>query len=156
VPYSLKLVVFGSVAPYTVAQVGGRLPVGLSFDSTTFMVTGTPAESGFFNAVFRFTDAFGETLQQTHFFSISDAPSTIVINTGCDRGTIMLGAFYSNQLFPCSYTFLVQAADACTVAPFDEEPIDAQSGRGVAHDTDESVGTFARWSRRRTEPSLLN
>jgi hypothetical protein len=84
-----------------VAQVGGRLPAGLDFDAGNFRVTGTPIESGFFNATFLFTDAGGSTLETTNYFFIDGGASTVQIYTDGNLGTITLDSFYSNQLSAC-------------------------------------------------------
>jgi large repetitive protein len=97
--FSAKLRVIGGTPPYTVAQISGRFPAGLSFDPANLVVSGTPIESGFFDAVLQFTDALGDKLQQTNYFSISGGP--VQIYTGSDLGTITLGSFYFNQLFAC-------------------------------------------------------
>jgi hypothetical protein len=55
--YSQTIRVIGGTRPYTGAQLAGQLPAGLTFDPTTFVLSGTPVESGFFSPVFVFTDA---------------------------------------------------------------------------------------------------
>lgn len=116
-PYSVKFRPIGGEPPYTVAKIGGQLPVGLDFDPATLLVTGTPLERGFFSAVFRFTDALGETLQQSDFFSIGGGPSTVTINTGNTLGTTLLGGFYSNQLSACCAAPLVWSVIGGTLPP---------------------------------------
>ncbi|MCX6629734.1 MAG: putative Ig domain-containing protein, partial [Candidatus Solibacter sp.] len=99
VAYSKKLRVLGGTAPYTVTQVYGLLPVGLTLDTATFLVSGTPLESGGFTVAFRFTDAAGNTYQANNGFTIFDAGSSSVnINTGSNLGNIATGVAYTRTL----------------------------------------------------------
>jgi hypothetical protein len=46
VPYSSRVMVAGGTAPYTFSRVYGILPTGLSLDTTTGTISGTPTGSG--------------------------------------------------------------------------------------------------------------
>jgi hypothetical protein len=105
--YAYTFQVLGGMPPYTGRLVGGRLPLGLTFDRSTLTVSGIPTEAGNFFAIFEFADASGDpthTQRINIFFFIGSGTSTLIINspqqTG-DLGTISAGAFYSTQFFAC-------------------------------------------------------
>ena len=104
-----SLRVIGGTPGYTAAQSAGQLPAGLTLNGGTLVVSGTPAESGFFNATLVFTDTSSQTLRVTNYVSISNGTSPIVINTGANLGTATVGV---------SATFTLQASNTqCCVFP---------------------------------------
>jgi hypothetical protein len=74
--YSHRFIVIGGRAPYSVALVGGRLPVGLTLDPAEMTVAGTPVEIGNFRAVLEVRDADGETQRTTSYLFIGHDGST--------------------------------------------------------------------------------
>ncbi len=112
-PYSGKLYVLGGRGPYTVTALDTDLPIGVTFDPATFVISGTPLESGYFYPSYRFTDANGDTLERDYGFSISGgASSTIYIYTSRDLGTAVVGSSFSRQLSACcvpSYAWSVSS-----------------------------------------------
>jgi hypothetical protein len=101
-PYTSTLRVIGGRLPYTAIQISGHLPVGLSFDPATFVISGTPNENGGFDTRFLVTDADGNTLETPHFIFINGGTdSTITVNHDGDLGTVTAGQSYSNQLPAC-------------------------------------------------------
>ncbi len=101
VPYSKTLRVVGGSGPYTVSEIAGSLPDGVSLNPAAFLVSGTPLENGNFNAAFEFMDTAGNSLQATSYYSISDGPSTITINQYYNLGTALLNTNYYYQLTAC-------------------------------------------------------
>ena len=104
VVYSKMLRVLGGTAPYTVSQIGAffqPLPDGISLNTSTFLVSGTPVEDGGFSPVIKFQDSAMNSFVTTNYLSISGGPSTLTINNGYQLGTITVGGFYSNQLQAC-------------------------------------------------------
>lgn len=59
VPYNQTLIASGGTAPYFMTMPEGQLPVGLSLDSLTGIVSGTPTEQNFSALVFTPLDANG-------------------------------------------------------------------------------------------------
>jgi hypothetical protein len=49
---------------YNWSQIGGTLPVGMSFDGATGKITGIPTAAGSANLTFQVTDALGGTAQK--------------------------------------------------------------------------------------------
>lgn len=61
VPYSSSLVATGGVPPYTFSIISGALPPGLTLNSSTGAITGTPTTPGTFTFVTQVTDSTGAT-----------------------------------------------------------------------------------------------
>jgi uncharacterized repeat protein (TIGR03803 family) len=99
VPYSTTLRVIGGTGPYAATQIDGRLPLNLTLDGATQIVSGTPTENGNFNVKFYFTDSDGNWLDTWSGQNIFGP--TITINNFDDLGTIGTGFSYSNQFFAC-------------------------------------------------------
>ena len=98
VPYSLSFLLLGGTLPYNVTLVGGKLPSGLTLNSATLTVTGTPADSGSFTENLQFTDSSGDpthTLIATQYPYIGSSSATVNINNYWDLGTLSAGATYS-------------------------------------------------------------
>src|ERR1039458_10238999 len=64
-PYSSALVASGGTAPYTLSIISGSLPPGLTLDTTTGAITGTPTTAGTFPYVAQVVDAAGRTADST-------------------------------------------------------------------------------------------
>src|SRR5439155_23140544 len=102
---------------YTGAQGPGQLPAGIAFNSPTLQATGTPAESGYFSAVFTFTDSASHTLKVTNSLFIGGGTSTISINNSADLGSVTVGSSYSNPLSACCVPSYVRSVTGGTVPP---------------------------------------
>jgi uncharacterized repeat protein (TIGR03803 family)/probable HAF family extracellular repeat protein len=116
-PYAAALRVIGGSGSYTVAQVGGHLPAGVTYDGASLQVSGTPIENGAFSVVWEFTDSAGETLQTTRYPYINGGVPNIAINGSSNLGTIVLGSFYSNQLFACCASSLAWSVTGGALPP---------------------------------------
>lgn len=68
--YSETIPVSGGAAPYSYALVGGTLPSGLSLDSATGVVSGTPTVNGSFNFTVEVTDSLTNTAQQAYILTV--------------------------------------------------------------------------------------
>jgi hypothetical protein len=73
VAYSTTLAASGGTLPYTWSIVGGSLPAGLSLNSSTGVISGTPAESGSFSFTVQVTDAGNPGQSASKALSISVA-----------------------------------------------------------------------------------
>lgn len=58
VPYTHTLVASGGVSPYTFAITAGTLPVGLTLDTATGEISGTPTVNGLYNFTVLITDSY--------------------------------------------------------------------------------------------------
>jgi hypothetical protein len=93
---ALTVLATGGTPPYTWAVSAGALPAGLSLNSTTGKISGTPKAGGVANFTIRVTDANGV---------IATMPFTLTIlssTTGIPPNLLspVLGSFYSAQLLP--------------------------------------------------------
>ena len=59
VPFSFQLQTTGGVPPFTFEVIEGQLPPGLSLNSATGLISGTPTTAGTYHPIFRVTDSFG-------------------------------------------------------------------------------------------------
>ncbi|HUR83688.1 MAG TPA: ice-binding family protein [Thermoanaerobaculia bacterium] len=60
-PYAQSITPTGGTAPYTFAITSGALPLGLSLNPATGLISGVPLQAGFFSVTIRATDAAGCT-----------------------------------------------------------------------------------------------
>src|ERR1035441_4434399 len=110
VPYSSALVASGGNTPYTFSIISGSLPPGLTLDTTTGAITGTPTNVGTFSYVAQVVDAAGRTTDTTILgcgITITPPPLGLL----CAGGTGQVGAPYSSALVASGgtapYTFSI-------------------------------------------------
>ncbi|MCS7042698.1 MAG: Ig domain-containing protein [Bryobacteraceae bacterium] len=77
--YSSTMVVSGGTPPFTFSILSGSLPPGLSLNSSTGNISGTPSAAGQYGFTARVTDANGATASGQ--FSINVAPPPLSITT---------------------------------------------------------------------------
>lgn len=70
-PYNQTVQTSGGTAPVTCAVTSGALPAGLSLDSSTCAISGTPSGSGSYSFTVTATDANGVTASQTYSGTIA-------------------------------------------------------------------------------------
>lgn len=99
VPYSGFVVASGGVAPYTFALFSGSLPPGLSLNTSTGEISGTPTTAGSYSWTVRVTDSLGQ------IFDIACSTGVpIVINPGRTlRFQIGLASGRPSRWFPHEY-----------------------------------------------------
>jgi hypothetical protein len=101
-PYSATLRALGGTVPYTSALVPLQpLPDGLTFNTSTFQLSGTPLESGSFNLDVKFTDSASNTIFRTMGFNISNGLSAISVGTGSNLGPYLVGTSPTITLSAC-------------------------------------------------------
>lgn len=79
-PYSGALVVSGGTAPYTFALTSGPLPPGLSLNTSTGMISGTPTTAGSYPYAVKVTDSSGVVATATVSCSIAVSKPAVPTN----------------------------------------------------------------------------
>jgi hypothetical protein len=75
--YSQSVTASGGTAPYAYTVSSGALPVGLTLNPTTGLISGTPLQSGLFNFTIRATDTNGCLGAQPYTLSVAVAATNI-------------------------------------------------------------------------------
>ena len=110
IAYSSALAASGGTPPYTFSIGSGSLPPGLTLNTSTGAITGTPTTAGAFSFVAVVTDAHGVKAGMKCTITIS--PPTLTLT--CPAGTGQVGVGYSSALTASGgvppYTFSVSGA----------------------------------------------
>jgi large repetitive protein len=105
VAYNQPLLILGGTGTYSsFAIASGALPPGLSINSATGVISGTPLNTGSYSPFFQVTDSAGATLNQLLTITVgSGTPSTLNLGNS-DSMTMQLGGTAYNQLNPSGGT----------------------------------------------------
>ncbi|MBP5114738.1 autotransporter domain-containing protein [Pseudomonas protegens] len=76
-PYSATLSATGGTVPYSYSITSGSLPAGLSLNTASGLISGTPTTSGSSNLVITATDANGATGSQAYSITIAAVAITV-------------------------------------------------------------------------------
>lgn len=99
--YTSQLRVIGGQPFYTATELDGRWPVGMSLDSGTLTLSGTPEETGRFSRRVDLQDTVGNTIRMFLGVFVRGPDTTLQISSYEDLGFISTGFFYSQQLQAC-------------------------------------------------------
>jgi large repetitive protein len=94
--YSQTLSVLGGVAPFSWAVQSGTLPSGLSLNTTTGAITGSPNSPGTSTFTVRVTDALAQHADQALSLTVNAAGTLAITTASLPNGTV--GAAYSQTL----------------------------------------------------------
>jgi hypothetical protein len=94
--YSSALIASGGSGQYTFAITGGSLPPGLTLNTTTGAITGTPTTGGTFNFTASVSDPTGVATTVATNCGISISSSALMLQ--CPNGTAKKGTAYSSFL----------------------------------------------------------
>jgi len=89
VPYSSSISVSGGTAPYTFQITSGSLPPGLTLNSTTGAITGTPTAGGTYTFTTTVTDSTGgnaQTVAKKCTITVSAPPTPPVVSCPPNKG----------------------------------------------------------------------
>ena len=90
VAYSDALAVTGGTGPFTWGVSGGSLPPGLTLNTSTGLLSGTPTTAGLYSFTVRVTDSFGLTATQSLNVTVGVGP--LVISASASASTVAQGA----------------------------------------------------------------
>jgi hypothetical protein len=131
-PYNAVISVRGGAAPYQFSIVSGTLPSGLSLNSTTGTISGTPLVSGTYKFAIIATDAAGTSSREKGFTlavadatvptSISVSPASATVHSG---GTQQFTAVTNNNNL--SVTWSASAGSISNTGLFTAPVVSAQS-----------------------------
>jgi hypothetical protein len=135
VAYSQTLAATGGVTPYTWAIASGSLPSGLSLNSSTGAITGTPSASGTSNFTARVTDSqvpTGATATKalSIVVTVSTEPTYRYASSDTEVGTTSTA--YVNKL---TYTFTPTVSDDYLVIGFGEFKAVGTTAQGMVRMT---------------------
>lgn len=101
VPYSERLRVIGGDLPYTASLFSGTLPVGVTLDGSSLLMSGTPIENGSFSPDFSVTDRTGHGYRVRPGLFFGGGSSTIQITSWYDLGTWRTSSSMSYTFMAC-------------------------------------------------------
>ena len=96
VPYNTTASVSGGAAPYTWSIVSGSLPPGLSLNSATGAITGTPTTAGGYGLGLKVTDSSNPQQTAKFFSGINVYAQLVITSTSLPDGNV--GSSYSATL----------------------------------------------------------
>ena len=88
-PYSQQLTRTGGFAPYSTAVIAGSLPPGLSLNTATGLLNGTPASQGAFNFTVQLSDSAGSPVV-SRAYSFTILPPLVLSPATLPLGTLTL------------------------------------------------------------------
>jgi autotransporter-associated beta strand protein len=95
VAYLMAIVGTGGSPPYTWSVTSGTLPGGLTLNSSTGVISGTPTASGTFNFTVTLTDNASQTASRP--FAVTIAPASLAVTTA-SLGGGTVGTAYAGML----------------------------------------------------------
>jgi FtsP/CotA-like multicopper oxidase with cupredoxin domain len=98
VAYGRTIGVSGGVSPYTWALTLGSLPPGLTLNTSTGVISGTPTTVGTFNFTIRATDSQGVPATASQAYSLTIAAGPLVITTTSPLPGGTTGTVYSRTI----------------------------------------------------------
>jgi len=104
-PYATTLAASGGVSPYTWAEVAGSLDPGLSLNTATGAITGTPTTPAVYTPTFQVTDSLNYEVQKS--FSLT-------VNTNYVAPTITTTSPLTSATNGVAYSFQMQAINGTT------------------------------------------
>lgn len=136
VAYSATIAATGGGGSLTFTLVSGTLPPGLTLDSVTGVISGTPTTAGVYpGLVVRASDSFGQS--ETNPFTI-----TITGLPRCNSNTVTSGSAYAGGVCAATVTIGAQTYDlVATPSNCSYEPTGSSTSKPTANFTPTCTGT---------------
>ena len=136
--YNVTLTKSGGVAPFTWSVTSGTLPAGLSLNSATGAITGTPTTPGTSNVTFQVTDSGSPAVSATQALSITVDPAGV--NDSLLSGTYALtfAGWDNNGYVAMAGSFVADGAGAISGGV-----LDVTSHTGLSTNIAITGGSFA-------------
>jgi hypothetical protein len=99
-PYSATMAVSGAKAPYTFSILSGSLPPGLTLNTTTGLISGTPSKAGTYSFTAKVVDSNGSSDTDNCTIIVVGAPPVNLDCSACGSGATngKVGSAYSATL----------------------------------------------------------
>jgi hypothetical protein len=95
--YSATYSVTGGAGPFTFSIISGSLPAGLTLNSSTGTISGTPTSPGTYNFTAKVVDKYGNTDTQACTLVVLASPVNLTCGS-CGSGNATVGDWYSSNL----------------------------------------------------------
>lgn len=137
--YSETISASGGTAPYTFAVTAGALPPGLSLDSATGEISGTPTLAGTFSFVITATDANNCTGSRVYFIAVADIGCPIIDLTPATLPDGVLNSPYNQTIVATGGTAPYTYAVTSGALP---DGLSLDSATGLISGTPTAAGAF--------------
>ncbi|MDP9055208.1 MAG: Ig domain-containing protein, partial [Acidobacteriota bacterium] len=139
VAYSSSFVATGGAPPYTYSISAGALPAGLTLNTSTGAITGTPTKAGTSGFTAKVVDSLGFAAYSTCTGTCAGAGSTVSVSTYSTLGNLGNSRVFSVQ--GTSLTAYGFNNNGTPTALYAKNQSSTEQGLGIASDSDYEINT---------------